>query len=144
MPVFDAMIGRTDQVYITFQGRTSPIIFNLSRPLKLAASHEVSGLQLADVVAAAVGSVWTAMYDQHSTTQTEHWRELVIDGCDKDSIWPDLSDADISTPEASANTIILLELVERSIKGENLCEGIYEMYQTARQYYPEFAARNRR
>ncbi|HEY1257110.1 MAG TPA: DUF3800 domain-containing protein [Terracidiphilus sp.] len=142
MPVFDAMIGRTNQVYVTFQGKTSPMLFNLSRPLNLAASHEVSGLQLADVIASVVGSVWTAMYDQRSTAQTERWRQMVIDGCDKDSIWPDLSDADLSTPEASANTIILLELVERSIKGENLCDGIYEMFQTARQLYPEFAARN--
>jgi hypothetical protein len=131
LPLFNAMVGRTEKAKVSFQGREHGILFNLSRPLEFGKSHEIPGLQLADVVAAAAGAVWNASYSAKPNKLLHGWRDLLVGGLADDSIWPDLSVADLSRPEAFANSAVLMELVDRAVAGRDLCEGMFALHRRA-------------
>lgn len=54
MDFFNVMVGRTDKRTIRMGRRESSIIFNLAEPLQLVNSLDTLGVQLADVLAAAL------------------------------------------------------------------------------------------
>jgi hypothetical protein len=143
LPLFDAMIGRREKATATFQGEEHPLTFNLSRSIKFGRSHEVSGLQLADIVAAAAATAWRASYQGQETEHTKLWRELLTEGMSPViSIWPELYNADIGNPEVFANTIVLHELIDRSLSGKELCKGMYQLYQFAVNAHPAYLKEN--
>ncbi len=51
---FDCMVGRTDKTYVTVNGRTELITYNLVRPIQFVDSADQRGVQLADVIASAL------------------------------------------------------------------------------------------
>jgi hypothetical protein len=141
--VFDSMIGRQQTAFVRFQNKERPITFNLKSPLKLADSQKTPGLQIADVIASTTSSVWRSAYRGELSDEHRDWQQMLKDHFDDDNIWPDLSYADLDTPKCFANTIILQELIDRSIKREDLFEGLPDMYLAALRLHPQFLAENR-
>jgi len=138
MKLFDVMVGRVEKKTIRFGGKEHPILFNLSKPLSLEQSQNVSGLQLADIVASASAAMWSANYNGLQETHFSEWRDLLVTGLHEDSIWPNLEDADLTNAHTFANTLVLHQLVERSLQKENLCSGIYELYHVALNHHRDF------
>jgi hypothetical protein len=128
LPLFNSMVGRKDRATVRFQGRDHSIIFNLKEPLILGSSDQIAGLQLADIIAAAASFTWKCKYDGTPTSESRSWSNLLIPGIQDASIWPDLGDADPRKPAAFANGVILAELLDRSENGEDLCDGIPQMF----------------
>jgi hypothetical protein len=141
MMVFDAMVNRTETTYVRFQNKERPFTFNLRSPITMADSKSTPGLQLADVLAATSAFVWKSSY-RGQAKDVEQWQELLKENFGDENIWPDLGYADLSTPECFANTIILRELVDRSVKRQDLYEGLPEMFRAAWQIHPLFLEEN--
>lgn len=138
MLVFDSMVNRKDSFYVHFQNKERPFSFNLRAPIQMANSKTVPGLQIADVLASATAYVWRSAYRGSRTDETRKWGELLKGHFGDDNIWPDLSYADLATPKCFANTLILHELIERSIKKEDLYPGLPYLFRAAIHLHPEF------
>ena len=93
------------------------------------------------MIASAAGYTWKKSYAGSADEETKNLRNLVLPGVIEDSIWPDFNNMDLDKPKAFANTIVLTELVDRSVKKENLCEGMFDVFQAAVCLHPEFLAR---
>jgi hypothetical protein len=117
-----AMVGRTDKLHFGFGGSSvKQVTFNLARPISLVKSHENSGIQIADVIAAAVAyglkypkrvesREWLMMADEYSLMHEE-------------SILPNMNQA-IDGPNVALNVLLLKDLVRRSRAGEELLVDI--------------------
>jgi hypothetical protein len=115
---FDIMIGRTDRHY-SFFDPTVPITFNLDGPLQFVSSHTHPGIQLADVMASACAHAFKNSIDRREKA----WEWLTIPTM-AFPVLPDEDVFDLNTREAFVNTIVLHELVERSLKGHDLFEDM--------------------
>lgn len=140
--VFDVMVNRPQTTYVRFQHKESPFSFNLKSPLKLASSLDIPGLQIADVLASVTANVWRNAYRGTQTTEGKVWQVQLLEHMDDDSIWPDFSHADLSTPGCFANTIMLQELISRSIAGQDLFDGLPQVFRAAYKLHPRFLAEN--
>jgi hypothetical protein len=143
MLVFDCMVDRKDSVYVRFQNKKRPLTFNLKSPLQMADSKTIPGLQIADVVASATAYTWRAAYRRNLTDECRQWAEMLKGHFSDDNIWPDLSYADLATPKCFANMMILHELVDRSVKKEDLYEGLPAIFRAALQFHPQFVKENK-
>lgn len=143
MLVFDSMVGRKDSVYVHFQKKQRPISFNLKSPLRMADSKSVPGLQIADVVASATAFAWRSAYRRKLTDDCRQWIEMLKEHFSDDNIWPDLSYADLATRQCFANTMILHELIGRSVKKEDLFDGLPGIFRAALQFHPQFVKENK-
>jgi len=135
----NVMVGRTERVMINVLGKTQPYSFNLGHPILLGGSHEHAGLQLADVVAAATATVLRNKY-RGLTNQGEmkKWEPIIWESLADNNIWPDYELLDWENPKCFANTAILMELVERSLRGNDLFEGMPEFTLAALRSHREF------
>lgn len=105
----------------------------------MADSKNTPGLQIADVLASATAFVWRSAY-RGATDEVQAWQRMLQGHFGDENIWPDLSYADLSTPECFANTMVLHELIERSVKREDLYEGLPEVFLAAKTLHPRFLA----
>jgi hypothetical protein len=140
--VFDAMVNRPQTAYVRFQNKERPFSFNLKSPLKLASSIDHPGLQIADVLASVTAHVWKNAYRGTLTAEGKEWQAQLLKHMDDDSIWPDFSFADLSAPGCFANTILLQELISRSIEGQDLFDGLPQVFRAAYKLHPKFLAEN--
>jgi hypothetical protein len=140
--VFDAMVNRPQTSYVRFQNKERPFSFNLKSPLKLASSLDNPGLQIADVLASVTAHVWRNTYRGIQTAEGRKWQVDILKHMDDDSIWPDFDHADLSTPGCFANTILLQELISRSIAGQDLFEGLPQVFRGAYRLHSRFLAEN--
>ena len=138
MLVFDSMVNRRDSVYVQFQKKERPFSFNLKSPLRMADSKSTPGLQIVDVLASATAHVWKSSYRGTLTDELRQWHGMLKEHFSDDNIWPDLSYADLSNPKCFANTMILHELIDRSIKKEDLYEGLPDIFRAALKLHPKF------
>ena len=124
LPVFKAMVGRTEKVYIDFLGEEArPYTFNLAKPLTLAKSEDHAGIQIADIIAAVTARLFSNMHRGIRSPEDKPLIPLIV-GHLHDSIWPSLEHADIDTPECFMNTVVLHELIDRSLAGTDLFDGL--------------------
>lgn len=142
--VFDSMIDRKESSYVRFQNKERPFSFNLKSSLKMADSKNTPGLQIADVIASVTSTVWRSAYRGKLTDEYRAWQQLLLPHFHDDSIWPVLSYADLDNSKCFANTIVLQELIDRSIKHADLSEGLADIYLAALQLHPQFLAENRK
>ncbi len=138
MRVFDSMVNRQNASYVHFQNKERPFSFNLRSPLRMADSKTTPGLQIADVLASATAQVWKAAYRHNLTDELCQWQEMLKEHFSDDNIWPDLSFTDLSNAKCFANTMILHELIERSVKKEELYEGLPDIFRAALKLHPKF------
>lgn len=143
MLVFDAMVNRQDSLYVHFQDKKSPLTFNLRSQLRMADSKHTPGLQIADVLASVTSQVFKAAYRQTLTDELRHWHEMLKGHFSDDNIWPDQSLADLSNAKCFANTVILHELIDRSVKKEDLYEGLPDIFRAAMHLHPKFIKENK-
>ena len=137
MQVFDAMVGRTEKKYFKFRGEEHPFIFNLKHPLVLGKSDEHPGIQIADVIAAVTAKVFSNKYRGIKDPDDKEWIKLIRHHL-HDSIWPDLSDADLDQRKCFVNTVILNHLIDRSVAGKSLSRGIRQVAMRAHLVHPLF------
>lgn len=138
MLVFNSMVNRQNTSYVRFQDKERPFSFNLRSPLQMADSKTTPGLQIADVMASATAYVWKSAYRGTLTDELRQWQGMLMEHFGDDNIWPDLSYADLSNPKCFANTMILHELIDRSVKKEDLYDGLPDIFRAAFESHPEF------
>jgi hypothetical protein len=132
---FDLMIGRTDRPLIAYPSGNHSPVFNLAGPLRFGRSHEESGIQVADVVAAAAVHAFRNLQEGYS----REWLRLLGNGTE--AIFPDPRLIDLGTPEAAVNAVVLKELVDRSVRRVDLFKGMPEFIRVAYSGFPQYLRR---
>ena len=131
IPMFDNLIGREDKVYLQFGNhRNLSIIYNLSGPINTVDSKKVPGVQIADVIATSVAYSYKNPEEDISKEWLGYFDDVAVN-----MIAPDLTLVDFTKEDAFVNGMILDELVDRSIRGEDLFEDMIEFILGARLTY---------
>ena len=132
--VFNQMIGRRDKFYFPVGQRDSPsLVYNLAGPIQLEDSENSPGIQIADVVASSVAYALNNSHDGLSQEWLELAEEMIAV-----AVGPDSQHIDLSTKGAAINSVVLRELHERSIKDEDLVDGLGEFIRSVALNYPSF------
>jgi Protein of unknown function (DUF3800) len=129
-PTFDQMVGRTDQVHVTFHGKQYPYVFNLEEPVRLVDSKLYPGVQLADVIASAAAKSYSHFNRRMLTDRDQEWIAM-LEKALVQPLWPELERFVPITKDGLAGMLILHELLRRSINGQNLYDGLPELIQYA-------------
>jgi hypothetical protein len=137
VPFLDHMVGRQDRIRFGWPGQEERLVtFNLARPVELVDSRLHPGIQIADVLAATVA--WSLR--QKKSRDARRWfKALAPSYCDT-CILPHESHIDLSKREPFINAVVLQELVERSVRREDLCRGMAEFIVTANAAYNAYRA----
>ena len=122
--MFDAMIGRKDQLFSEGFGEKHPITFNLSGPIEFLDSKTTHGIQIADAV-----YVFSGADDDHA----KRWRSILPSIGHYGSIIPDRDELNLKDRRAQRNAVLLLELHSRAKKGVSLIDGMGEYVQLITQ-----------
>ena len=130
--IFNQMVGREDKFYIPVgrPGRPS-IIYNLATEIILEDSVSSPGIQIADVIASSVAYALNNPQDDVSAEWLDQASEMVAE-----TIAPDFDLIDLTLRGPMINSLVLGELKERSVKGEDLLFGLREFILTAMFEYP--------
>lgn len=132
----DVMVKRDDRVYYHIGGRKQPLTFNLSQPIQVVNSKNYPGVQIADVVASAIAFVYKNPEDSFSG----HCSEICDNVLHTNSIFPELEFADLMKPEGFINAQVLHMLMDRTLKGQDLLDGIEEEISEIINQYPLWLA----
>ncbi len=139
---FEWMVGRTDKTYITLNGRRRLMTYNLARPVQFVDSTAYKGVQLADVIASAL------LYALRHREEAEclDWLRMfdAASAINPDCNGPNMECLDLRRPEVVTNYTVLLELMERTLKGQDVLDGIAEFITTARLHAPAYLKTRRR
>lgn len=120
--VFNQMIGRRDKAYFPALRQDSPsVIYNLAGPIQLEDSRNCPGIQIADVIASSVAYALNNPDDGFS----QEWLGLAEEMMAA-TVWPEFKHIDPSLEGPAVNSAVLRELHERSIRGEELLDGLRE------------------
>jgi hypothetical protein len=130
-----AMVNRKDKVRIRMFGKERPYSFNLTKIPSFVNSKDHSGIQLADVIASAIASALQNKLRNQADAQEQAWLATALPFTLDDCIFPDIKHADPREREAFVNSALLMELVDRSLKRENLFNGIPEFLYSLHQVY---------
>lgn len=132
----DAMIGREDRVYYHIGGRQQPLTFNLAQPIQVVNSKLFPGVQIADVVASSIAFVYKNPTDDFSG----HCAEICDNVLHPNSIFPELEFADLSRPEGFINAQVFHVLMDRTLRGQDLLDGIEGEISEIVELYPLWLA----
>jgi len=127
-----------EKQYIEIGGRRKLLTYSLAEPIAFRKSHEVPGLQLADVIASAVSY---AMRNREDEEANSWLKKIDASHSIEDTILPDFAHADVSRKDGMANSLLLMELVHRAEKGKPLLSDIESLYQRARRELPKILRR---
>ena len=131
---FDAFIGREDKLYLEFGNLPSPFIgYNLAGPINLVDSKMSSGVQIADVLSSTLAYA----YKNPDEETAKEWIDILKD-VPANLIIPDMDDIDLKKRRTFVNTKILIELVRRSIEGENLFDEMDEFVLYVEELFPRY------
>jgi Protein of unknown function (DUF3800) len=136
--ILKAMIGRRDHLRMRMFGKETQFTFNLVREPSLVDSRQHPGVQIADVFASAVARGWQQWYRGQAGPTEKDWLAITRDCLLDDNIWPDLELIDLHKRNGFVNSIVLLELAERSVKKENFFHGMPELIAFANAKFPEY------
>ena len=134
MAMFNQFIGRTDKAYLKLGGEPTPsFVYNLAGPIKLVNSKKYPGVQLADVLASSVFYSLKNREEEFS----DQCLELAL-GSFRLAIAVQPNDFQPDQDKGALNMLVLQELLDRSVRGEDLFDGMeeYILYQKLRM--PEF------
>jgi len=135
---FDCMVGRKDKIYVTINGRRELLTYNLVRPIQFVDSANHKGVQLADVIAS------TLLYALRHREEPEclNWlrRYYAADALNPRSNLPDTDVVDLNTPEAVTNYTVFIELMERTLSGRNVLDGMAKFIMVAATNAPAYCA----
>ena len=132
--LFEAFIGREDKAYIKLGSqKPAPITYNLLGPINLIDSKQSYGVQIADVMSGSIAYAFKNPDEEFS----KEWLKLMKD-VPSNRIAPDLSQIDLTQEVAFVNTAVLLELVNRSIKGQNPFTNMEDIIAATKSIYPRY------
>jgi len=120
VPVPEVFVNREEKIYQVIGGRRKLFTPNLAHIPKLVRSEDFPGIQIADVLASACRK---ALQDR-SDKDSNRWINALTPRISGESVWHDLERVDLDSPKAMLNAVILLELVERSVKGKDVLDGM--------------------
>lgn len=118
---FDVMINRKEKQSFQIGGKVYPLTFNLARPIQLVNSKEQPGIQMADVFASSIAYALKSNDDF-----SNHCKEVCNDCLHENSVFPQPEYADLSQKPGFVNSLILHELLDRTIQGRDLLGGMEE------------------
>ncbi len=131
--MFNQFIGRKDKAYIRLGGEPRPsLVYNLAGPMKLVDSKKYAGVQLADVLASSVAYFVKNREDDFSDRFfeiTEGSLTLTLTSEPDEFLQPG-SKGDLSM-------LVLRELLERSVRGEDLIDRMGECIHFLNLVMPE-------
>ena len=128
--LFAQFIGREDKAYIPFgKAGTPSFIYNLSDPIRLVNSKDSPGVQIADVIASSA----TYALRNRDDAAAKDWLDFMISqGIIAKAMIPVPELLDLEQKEPFTNAAVLLELVDRSIRGDSLFTDMPEYISTVR------------
>lgn len=134
MEMFNQFIGRKDKAYIRLGGEPSPsLVYNLSGPIELVDSKKYPGVQIADVIASSIAYSLKNMGEEFSNQCMELASDSITVGiaAEPEEFQPNQTKGDL-------NMLVLLELLARSVRSENLFDGMREYILQQNSLMPEF------
>lgn len=130
---FRAFIGREDKAYIRLGSQPTPsVIYNLAGPINLVDSRVSPGIQIADVLSSSLN--YARNHPDAGVSKT--WLKLIED-VPANQIIPETKHIDTTQQGAFVNYLVLVELVDRSIRGLNLFEDMPEFVLGSRYLYSQ-------
>ena len=129
---FDIFVEKKDTPSHIPRKEIIPTAFNLTHPIQFVDSKETPGIQLADVISS---SIVFAIGSPHDEFSKELIRLVDDENFDKFTIFPEPEKHVEMNEQSFICGIIFSELVERSIKKQNICEGLPEFIHKAKQQY---------
>ena len=131
---FKVFIGREDKAYIRLGSEPTPsIIYNLSGPINLVDSKDSHGIQIADVLSSSLAYALKNPDEENA----KKWLSLLED-VPANQLKPDLNQVDLTQEGAFINTMVLGELVDRSVRGQNLFESMPDIILSARSIFLQY------
>ncbi len=119
--IFNTMINRPEKArFDFFTDDPQPLTFNLAQPIQTADSASHPGLQIADVFASSIA------YSLKNEGESFSNECLNLCPLHHNSVLPVLEHADVSKRQTRINAAILTALIDRTMKGESLFEGMAE------------------
>ena len=134
MEMFNHFIGRKEKVYIKLGGEPrASLVYNLSGPIKLVDSKKYPGVQIADVMASSIAYSLKNRGEEFSNQCMELASDsiTVAIAAEPEEFQPNHDKGDL-------NMLVLLELLARSVRGENLFDGMGEYILQQNFLMPEF------
>jgi hypothetical protein len=119
-PLFKHFINRQDKTYQSLWGYERLVTPNLAHDVNLVRSHDYAGVQLADVLASACRK---ALQDRKDP-EHQKWLDALVPRISTESVWYDAAQIDLNNGNATINALVLNELMDRSVKGRDLLEGM--------------------
>jgi hypothetical protein len=116
---FDVMINRKDRKSYEIGGKSHPLTFNLARPIQLANSKDQPGIQLADIFASSIAYALKSNDDF-----AKHCKGVCYKCFHENSVFPQLEYADLSQKSGYVNAMILAELLDRTLHGHHILDGM--------------------
>jgi hypothetical protein len=139
---FEWMVGRADKSYLTVNGRRRLMTYNLARPVVFVDSAVYKGIQLADVIASGL------LYALRHREKAEclDWLQMfdAAGAINLDSITPQTECLDLDRPEVVTNYTVLIKLIESTLNGHDVLDGMAEFISIVRRHAPEFLRSRRR
>lgn len=134
--IYDVMINRQDHPEINIFGKPRRLTWNMSGPIRFAASNADAGLQLSDLIAGCTVRAPDADENEALRPIAARIGVHLHDEC----LVPDMSFVDPESDEAAVNFLILYGLAERAKNGEDPLEDMAAIYHFARKSLPSFRA----
>jgi hypothetical protein len=130
--VLDVMINRKDRAFIDIGSRRVPLSFNMVRPIQVVDSARCPGIQVADVFASAI-----AYSLKSKDSYSRQCLALCNHSFNANSLLPNLEYMDPSRRETFVNMMVLREVMERTLRGENLFDEMGQFIARAEDSYNE-------
>jgi Protein of unknown function (DUF3800) len=133
---FDCMVGRTDKTYVTMDGRTELMTYNLVRPIQFVDSAEHKGVQLADVIASAL---LYALRHRDDPECLDWLRQFdTTHALNPNCNLPNTECVDLRKPEAVTNYTVFIELMKRTMEGRDLLDRMPEFIMVTAKNAPAY------
>ena len=118
LSIFDGMVGREDKTYMRLGGKQmgDSFTYNLSNSVRLVDSSEYPGVQIADVLASSIAHA----LKNPGLEESQEWLSIMGGEVVCLPLRPEVSYIDLNRVDTAVNSLVLKELVDRSIKGESL------------------------
>ena len=130
----DVFIGREDKKYLEFGNQPSPsFVYNLAGPINLVDSKASPGVQIADVLSSSLAYAYKNPDEEISKEYMDILKDVPAN-----QIVPDMDDIELTKDRAFVNSMVLKELMNRSVKGQNLFEGMADFILCVEELFPRY------
>ena len=126
-----ALVGGADdpgiQRVAALRGSAEGFGYTLASPIEFEDSRDHPGLQLADIIAGA--AAYTLV--QRPGPQFAEIQSMLMRHIHRDTVMPDFDYVKLGSREVDVNWLVLMELGERAVRGDDPAFGLVEFYRAA-------------